>query len=277
MQRAVGEGAEEQAAGERLVFSVCKAGDELECRAEGVGERRGLMAGQRPHIIDRALRAGGLAARRAEKGQIVRAEQNQRGLIAEICVDGGQELRELWSALRHALRHARLAGVFCQSLFGAYICAQYGFRRKAAEFQDRKLRNFVARGAFASRFEGKDIKCLQRLRRGLPRERLGVGRRVFRLRGRGGRVRRLGPDMAELLFYAFKPFLCPQRSLERCLLLCGLLQNSGAQILQQIAGGAAAGEPAVPAKARQEKFVGIIDEARLFPQQRRRRRKCPSP
>ena len=73
MQRAVGEGAEEQAAGERLVFSVCKAGDELECRAEGVGERRGLMAGQRPHVIDRALRAGGLAARRAEKGQSVRA------------------------------------------------------------------------------------------------------------------------------------------------------------------------------------------------------------
>ena len=185
VQHAVGEGAEDQAAGEGFILGVCKAGNELKCRAEGFGERRGLMARQRPHVVDRTLRAGGLAACRAEKCQIIRAEQNQRRVFAEICVDGGQKLRERRRVLRHAFCHAGLAGIFCQSRFRAHICGQHRFRRKAAEFQERELRDLITRGAFSRRFEGKDEKRLQCFRRSPARERLGVGRRVFRLRGRG--------------------------------------------------------------------------------------------
>ena len=189
-------------------------------------------------------------------------------------INGGQEPGQPRRVLRHAFRHARLAGVFCQTIFRAYAGGQRGFRRKAAEFQDRKLRNFAARGAFARCFERENVKCFQRFRRGLPRERRSVGRRVVRplfRRRRVGQSRLNGP---ELLFYALEPFLPPQRGLKRRLLLRGLLQNGGAQILQQIAGRAAAGDPAVPAEARQKKFVGILDKARLFPQNRSRLRIC---
>ena len=73
--------------------------------------------------------------------------------------------------------------------------------------------------------------------------------------------------MTNLLFHTFKPLLRPQRSLKRRLLPCRLLQNGGAQILQQIAGGAAAGNPPASAETRQKKFIGIINKAYLFPQQ----------
>ena len=73
--------------------------------------------------------------------------------------------------------------------------------------------------------------------------------------------------MTNLLFHTFKPLLRPQRSLKRRLLPCRLLQNGGAQILQQIAGGAVAGNPPASAETRQKKFIGIINKAYLFPQQ----------
>ena len=91
MQHAVCEAAEEQAAGEGLILCVGHGGDEFERRTEGVCKRLRRAARQRPHVIDRTLHADGLASGCGQTRQLVRAEQDQRLVLTEIRVNGGQE------------------------------------------------------------------------------------------------------------------------------------------------------------------------------------------
>ena len=84
MQGSVGKAAKQQAAGNSLVFRAAEFGDKLEHCAAGSSQRRGSMLRQRPHVVDRALRADGFASGCSQKRQIVRAEQDQRRILAEI-------------------------------------------------------------------------------------------------------------------------------------------------------------------------------------------------
>ena len=74
MQGSVGKAAEQQAAGKSLVFRAAEFGDKLEHCAAGISQRRGSVPRQRPHVVDRALRADGFASGCSQKRQIVRAE-----------------------------------------------------------------------------------------------------------------------------------------------------------------------------------------------------------
>ena len=166
-------------------------------------------------------------------------------------------------------------GVFCQPIFWPKTGAKQRLRRKKPEFQDRQLHKLVARRAFSGRLAREHEEGLKRLRTYPARQRRRLRQLPICIGLRGCGLPQLWLHERQALQDGFEPFLCLQRRLQSRLLLGDALQDCAAQIVQQVAGGPAARDPAVPAEAWQEKFIGIIVIVRLRPQKGCKRRLLP--
>ena len=119
---------------------------------------------------------------------------------------------------------------------------------------------------------------------GLEREDAeGIQRLQRRIRAQGGRLRERplhgfsGSTLlhgrlhaAQLPADGLEPLLGAQGALQGAFLSGGAFFDGGGQIVQQLAGGAAAVDAPAFAEARQEKFVGIVGVARLRAHKRRK-------